>query len=101
MERQFCLRDPAMGPRPGTRPGPETLGGADVKLAKAVPAVIAGTFTPATAPGVAIKTSLRRPVIDVAFSGMDRRAWSDEPLDRGPEGSPPCRWAAGSPAWGS
>ena len=46
VERQFLLRNAAMGPQPRTQQRPAPLGGVDMDLVKAVAVVIAGSALP-------------------------------------------------------
>ncbi len=57
VERQFFLRDPAMGPQPGAQQRPEAFGGVDVDLMEAITIIVAGIFASAVAYGVVVETT--------------------------------------------
>ncbi len=82
VERQFLLRNAAMGSQPGTQQGPEPLGGVDMDLMEAVAVLITGVFPPAVADRPLIESPVGQAVINVVLIGVHPGSRGDEPLDQ-------------------
>ena len=81
VERQFLLRNAAMGPQPGAQQRPEAFGGVDVDLMEAIAIVVAGIFASAVAHGVMVETPFRQSVVNGVPSEFGKNRTSTR-LDR-------------------
>ena len=85
VERQFLLRNAAMGPQPGAQQRPEAFGGVDVDLMEAIAIVVAGIFASAVAHGVMVETLFRQSVVNVVFVGVHPSSGRDALRDQRPD----------------